>query len=72
MVKRKYGMGWLPDYPDFRDYTEETEEVREIWRSIGVIGGPDARKSKTKGIVALPSAARKDKARKLPVAVDLR
>ncbi len=29
-VKRRRGMGWIPDYPDFRDYTEETEEVKSV------------------------------------------
>ena len=29
-ARRKYGMGWIPDYPDFRDYTEEIEEVKSI------------------------------------------
>jgi len=72
MAKIKHGMGWLPDYPDFRDYTEETEEVREIWRSSGVMGRPDARKSKTKGIATLPLGARNDKLKKLPGAMDLR
>jgi len=28
--KRRYAMGWIPDYPDFRDYTEETLEVKSI------------------------------------------
>ena len=30
LEKRKYGMGWIPDYPDFRDYTEDTQEVKNI------------------------------------------
>jgi hypothetical protein len=28
--RRKYAMGWIPDYPDLRDYTEDTEEVRAL------------------------------------------
>lgn len=72
MAKIKHGMGWLPDYPDFRDYTEETDEVREIWRSTGVMGRPGARKGKTKDIAAPLSAARSDKLKKFPGAVDLR
>jgi len=28
--KRRYAMGWTPDYPDFRDYTEETLEIKSI------------------------------------------
>lgn len=72
MAKIKHGTGWLPDYPDFRDYTEETEQVKEILNPKGITGGADVRKGKTRGIAAPPSGARKDKARKLPVAVDLR
>ena len=29
-TRRKYGMGWIPDYPDLRDYTEKTDEVKGI------------------------------------------
>jgi C1A family cysteine protease len=53
--KRKFGMGWIPDYPDFRDYTEETEEVKEILKPTGLLLGArkgGARQTKT----ALPSA----------------
>ena len=31
--RRKYGMGWIPDYPDFRDYTEETQEVKNLLKA---------------------------------------
>jgi hypothetical protein len=37
MIPRKrYGMGWLPDYPDFRDYTEKTEEVKQVLEPTGL------------------------------------
>ena len=35
--KRKYAMGWLPDYPDFRDYTEKTEVVKQVLGSARVL-----------------------------------
>jgi len=35
-AKRKYGMGWIPDYPDFRDYTEETEAVKTVLAPTGL------------------------------------
>lgn len=30
MARKKYSLGWFPDYPDYRDYTEKTEEVKVI------------------------------------------
>jgi len=36
-TRRKYGMGWIPDYPDFRDYTEKTEEVKSVLEPTGVL-----------------------------------
>ena len=36
-TRRKYGMGWIPDYPDLRDYTEKTEEVKGILEPTGVL-----------------------------------
>ena len=35
--KRRYGMGWIPDYPDFRDYTEKTEGVKQVLEPTGVL-----------------------------------
>jgi len=29
-LKKKYMMGWIPDYPDIRDYTEQREEIKLI------------------------------------------
>jgi C1A family cysteine protease len=72
MIKRKYGMGWLPDYPDFRDYTEETEDIREILNPAGISGGADTRQGKAKGIVKLQKGARNVKSTKLPGVIDLR
>jgi len=36
-VKRRRGMGWIPDYPDFRDYTERTDEVKSVLELTGVL-----------------------------------
>jgi len=36
-TRRKYGMGWIPDYPDLRDYTEKTDEVKGILEPTGVL-----------------------------------
>ena len=35
--KKKYGMGWIPDYPDFRDYTEDTGKVKEVLEPTGLL-----------------------------------
>lgn len=39
LEKRKYGMGWIPDYPDFRDYTEDTQEVKNILKFKSEVKG---------------------------------
>jgi len=39
LEKRKYGMGWIPDYPDFRDYTEDTQEVKNILKLKSEVKG---------------------------------
>ena len=36
MPRKRYAMGWLPDYPDFRDYTENTEEVKKVLEPTGL------------------------------------
>lgn len=37
MPRKRYGMGWLPDYPDFRDYTEKTGEVKQVLEPTGLL-----------------------------------
>ena len=34
--KKKYGMGWLPDYPDFRDYHEEHQGIQPMLAPAGI------------------------------------
>ena len=34
-LKKKYMMGWIPDYPDIRDYTEQREEIKLILGAKG-------------------------------------
>ena len=34
--KKKYGMGWLPDYPDFRDYHEEHGGIQPMLAPAGI------------------------------------
>lgn len=34
-IRRRLGMGWLPDYPDFRDLTVENDHVSSRLQSLG-------------------------------------
>ena len=34
-IRRKFGMGWLPDYPDFRDLTVEHDDVSTRLQGLG-------------------------------------
>lgn len=34
-IRRRFAMGWLPDYPDFRDLTVEQEDVPKRLKSLG-------------------------------------
>ena len=34
-IRRKYGMGWLPDYPDFRDLTVDNDHVSVRLKGLG-------------------------------------
>ena len=34
-IRRRLGMGWLPDYPDFRDLTVENDHVSTRLQSLG-------------------------------------
>jgi C1A family cysteine protease len=34
-LKKKYAMGWTPDYPDIRDHTEQKEEIKMILGAKG-------------------------------------
>ena len=35
LIRRRLGMGWLPDYPDFRDLTVEHDEVSTRLQGLG-------------------------------------
>lgn len=34
-IRRRFGLGWLPDYPDFRDLTVDQENVSTRLQSLG-------------------------------------
>jgi C1A family cysteine protease len=35
LIRRKLGLGWLPDYPDFRDLTVEQDDVSTRLKGLG-------------------------------------
>jgi len=35
LMRRRYAMGWLPDYPDFRDHTIDHDEVSKRLQGLG-------------------------------------
>lgn len=37
LIRRKLGLGWLPDFPDFRDMTVEHDEVSTRLKGLGQI-----------------------------------
>jgi len=69
--KKRFSLGWIPDYPDFRDYTEETAEVREILKPTGLVLTAGERAGALAAGRSGVGAAPKKKP-KLPASVDLR
>ena len=35
LFRRRFGLGWLPDYPDFRDLTLDHDEIPTRLKSLG-------------------------------------
>lgn len=60
LIRRRFAMGWLPDYPDFRDHTIDHDEVSTRLQNLGQKDSIKKMLSKTNALksskTAIPSS----------------